>query len=329
MFVTSRLPYPPVEGHQLRAWHLLRAACSAHEVTLLSLRRPEDPVDPAPELTDRLSGLHLVDLPKLARPDQLAMLGLRYLLSRRPLLDLRYTPPALRRAFDRLVKRADLVHLDILAVAGLIDRVPAATPVVLNEHNVESRLAMDRARVEQGRTRRWLRRLQARGLEKFEQHACNRADRVLTCSPVDQQRLAELSPAATFTVIPNGVDLERFQPGPPAKERPGSMIFVGQMGWFPNRDGVRFFMRDVLPRMAPRPDLKLQVIGHNGSVRAPDGLADQVEFCGFVDDPRPLIQRAAVYIVPLRVGSGTRLKILEAMALGKAIVSTSIGAEGI
>ncbi len=329
LFVTSRVPYPPVEGHQLRAWHLLRAASSAHDVTLLSLRRSEDPMTPAPELAELLCDLHLVDLPNLKHPSQLIMLGLRYLVTGRPLLDLRYTPPELRRAFDRLVGHADLVHLDILALAGLMDHIPSTTPVILNEHNVESRLAKARVDIEQGRAGRWLRRLQARGLEEFEQKACNRASRVLTCSGDDQQRLAELSPKAKLTVIPNGVDLERFQPGDPATERAGSLVFVGQMGWFPNRDGIEFFLRDILTRMAPRSELLFQVIGRHGKVKAPVEWADRVRFLGFVDDPRPLIQNSAVYIVPLRAGSGTRLKLLEAMALGKAIVSTRVGAEGI
>jgi len=329
LFVTSRLPYPPVEGHQLRAWHLLRAAARLHRVTLLSLRRAEDPIHPAPELTELLDGLHLVDLPALKRPDYLFTLGLRHLLTGRPLLEMRYTPLAFRRAFDRLVGQADLVHLDILAVAGLMDRLPVGTPVVLNEHNVECSLAMARTAIEQSRLRRWLLHLQTRGLESFERVACRRSTRVLTCSRVDQQRLAELSPSAQITVIPNGVDLERFQPGNPSMERAGSLVFVGQMGWFPNRDGIQFFMRDVLPHMASRANLKLRVIGHKGKVKAPMALAERVRFCGFVEDPRPMIQSAAVYIVPLRAGSGTRLKILEAMALGKAIVSTNVGAEGI
>jgi polysaccharide biosynthesis protein PslH len=327
LFVTSRLPFPPTEGHQLRAWHLLQAAARDHQVTLLSLRRPDEQPLPEPLPGIALEAVHQIDLPDLKRPHHAARLGLCWLISRRTLLDLRYRPLALQRCFDRLVQDADLVHLDILAVAGLIERVPSDIPTVLNEHNVESLLAAKRVEIETHHMRRLLHRLRNGGLERFERTACARASRVLACSDNDAERLQALAPDARLSVVPNGVDLASFRPGRPGHEQGGSLVFVGHMDWFPNRDGIDYFIAEILPLLSERPDLQLEVIGRNPTPASQ--AAKGVSFAGFVDDLQARVQRAAVFIVPLRAGSGTRLKILEAMAMGKAIVSTRIGAEGI
>lgn len=329
LFVTSRLPYPPTEGHQLRAWHLLRAAARDHRVTLLSLRRPDE--QPLPESLPgiHLDGIHQIDLPALRSPHRLTSLALRALLPGRPLLDLHYRPPALQSRFDQLVRQADLVHLDILAVAGLLERVPDGIPTVLNEHNVESLLARKRVAMETRPLHRSLLRLRLRGLESFERSACARAGRVLACSQEDAERLLTLAPGCRVSVVPNGVDLEAFRPGRPGDEQGDTLVFVGHMGWFPNRDGIEYFIAEILPLLGERQDLHLEVIGRTQNLSVPSAMAGRVNFAGFVDDLQARVRRAAIFIVPLRAGSGTRLKILEAMAMGKAIVSTRIGAEGI
>ena len=329
LFVTSRLPFPPTEGHQLRAWHLLRAAAGKHRVTLLSLRRPDEPALPAVIPGISLEGVHQVDLPALSVPHRSAGLALRALMPGRTLLDLRYRPRALEQRFAQLVQQTDLVHLDILAVAGLLKRVPAGIPTVLNEHNVESLLAAKRISMETRPLRRLLVRLKYRGLEGFERAACAGADRVLACSQEDAERLLALAPGCRVSVVPNGVDLEVFSPGRAGDERGGTLVFVGHMDWFPNRDGIEYFIADILPLLKERPDLHLEVIGRRRNFSVPPAAVAQVNCAGFVDDLQARVRRASVFIVPLRAGSGTRLKILEAMAMGKGIVSTRIGAEGI
>jgi polysaccharide biosynthesis protein PslH len=329
LFVTSRLPFPPNEGHQLRAWHLLRAAAREHRVTLLSLRRPDEAPLPEPLPGIRLHGVHQVDLPALKLPHQIAGLALRGLLPGRTLLDLRYRPPALQQRFNQLVRQTDLVHLDILAVAGLLKRVPGGVPTVLNEHNVESLLASKRVAIETRPLHRLAFRLRHQGLERFERSACARANRVLACSQQDADRLLALAPGCRVSVVPNGVDLETFSPGSAENEQDGSLVFVGHLDWFPNRDGIEHFIAETLPLLTERQNLHLEIIGRNPIVSPPQSAAGRVTFAGFVDDLQARVRRAAVFIVPLRAGSGTRLKILEAMAMGKAIVSTRIGAEGI
>lgn len=328
LFVTTRVPFPPREGHQLRSWHLLRAAAAEHQVTLLSLRRPDDPASLPPEVTRLLADWELIDLPALRSPRHLLATGIRRLLTRRPLLDLRYRLPALERAFARRAAGADLVHLDMLALAGLLRWTPSGTPAVLNEHNVESRLLQSRLELEERWSSRLLHRLQRLGLEAFERRACLEASAVLACSSVDASQLKRLAPAAKTVVVPNGVDIREFSIRRDTNPGRESLVFVGQMSWFPNRDGIEYFARDILPRLAHRSALQIDVVGrHDGRLTAEAN--PRLRFHGFVDDLKSLVHDATIFIVPLRVGSGTRLKVLEAMALGKAIVSTSKGVEGI
>ncbi len=329
VFVTSRLPYPPREGHQLRSWHLLRAVAREHEVDLLSLQREQDPAEPPALLRDTVNSVHCVKLPSLRDPFAAASAVGKTLRDGDPLMLARYVPRALQKKFRALIATADLVHLDILAVAGLQPDVPSKLPVILNEHNVESELLRARATMDASRWRRGLLRWQADEFERFERDACAQASRVLACSDIDAARLRELAPGSRVEVVPNGVDLAEFTPGEERQEQDNTLVFVGQMSWFPNRDGIEDFMANTLPVIREHCNVRLRVIGRSEGMQAPENLRNHVEFTGFVDDLRPLVQQAAVYVVPLRAGSGTRLKLLEAMAMGKAIVSTRIGAEGI
>jgi len=329
LFVTSRLPYPPREGHQLRSWHLLRAAASRHRVHLLSLQRPQDPRVPDPVLLATVASVHCVELKPVSDPRTALPMLARWLGDGRPLLSARYISGDLQRQFQQLLSQVDLVHLDILAVAGLMAQVPVPIPVVLNEHNVEHLLLSAHSQIETRAWKRALLRLQARELAAFEAAACKRAAAVLACSPIDAERLTQMAPRTPVTVIPNGVDLDQYQPRATPAPDSDALVFVGQMSWFPNRDGIEWFLAEVLPLIRERRPAKLTVIGQSSGMLAPTGLEAAVEFTGFVEDLRPRALDAAVYVVPLRAGSGTRLKILEAMAMGKAIVSTRIGAEGI
>jgi glycosyltransferase involved in cell wall biosynthesis len=325
--LTSRLPYPPCEGHQLRSWHLLRALASRHEVTLLCFRRADEPLH-IDVLRDTFAAVETFPIPaEHSRPALVRALA-RGLLTPTPFVAAKYTSPALRERLAALARDADLVHVDMLPLMANTDCVPVTTPLVLNAHNVEHQLLEQRVRMTAGPLRRTFLGTQCSKLQDFERSACRRATAVLACSTTDADSLRALAPGTDVHVVPNGVDLDALRPAP----HPGGarIAFVGQMGWFPNRDGVEWFLHDILPRiLASRPDASFVVIGKHEGLQVPDGLATHVRLAGFVPDLRPLLHGAAIYVVPLRVGSGTRLKVLEAMALGKAIVTTSVGSEGI
>lgn len=327
--VTSRLPFPPREGHQLRAWHLLRALASRHDVTLLSFRREDDLPDETAPLHQAMTHVEMFRIPCERSPSALGTAVLRGTLTRTPFLAAKYDSAALRSRLRALAREADLVHFDMLPLMAHADCVPAGTPVVLNAHNVEHQLLERRAEIE---SRTWARHFlsgQVSRLKAFERWACERADAVLACSDLDAQDLRGLASVRNLRVIPNGVELQENRPSSCATD-PDRLVFVGQMGWFPNRDGVEWFLREVFPRiLTQRPQTRFELVGKADGFEVPEAVAANVTLAGFVDDLRPHVHAAAVYVVPLRAGSGTRLKVLEAMALGKAIVTTSTGSEGI
>lgn len=327
--LTSRLPYPPREGHQLRAWHLLKALATRHEVTLLSFLRRDDALDEAGPLRAVLAHLETFPIAGEHSRFSLATALLRGTLTPAPFLAARYDSATLRARLVELARDADLVHFDMLPLMAHVDCVPAGVPVTLNAHNVEHHLLAKRAQIEPRLAARLFLSSQVARLHAFEQRACRRADAILACSDPDAASLRELAPGRDVDVIANGVDLDGNRPSLAAPD-PARLVFVGQMGWFPNRDGVDWFLQSVFPRIvAARPDAQFVLVGKADGYEVPAAVAGNVRLAGFVEDLRPDVHQAAVYVVPLRAGSGTRLKVLEAMALGKAIVTTTIGSEGI
>lgn len=327
--LTSRVPWPAREGHQLRSYHMLDALASQHQIHLLScLRGDDDPTAGSP-LRDKLAGFEAFPIPVEHSRAALGSALMQGTVTHTPFVVAKYAFSALRRRVTELAGEFDLVHVDMLPLMAAIGEVDPRIPVVLNAHNVEHALLAARLGVEPRLAARTFLRSQLSKLRAFERHACRRASTVLACSEDDAAQLRRMAPDTPVQVVPNGVDLEHNRPdGKPV--RPDQTVFVGQMGWFPNRDGVEWFLADILPRiLAERRDARFVVVGKTGSLVIPEGLRVNVELAGFVDDVRKPVLESAVYVVPLRAGSGTRLKVLEAMALGKAIVTTRIGAEGI
>jgi glycosyltransferase involved in cell wall biosynthesis len=203
------------------------------------------------------------------------------------------------------------------------------THLVLDEHNIEYDLVR-RMAASTSLERKVFNELNWRKLRREEVAAWRRFDGCTVTSPRDREFLVEQAPSVPTAVIPNGVNVDLFKPTPGARAEPMTLIFFGAMNYYPNTDGAVYFAREVLPRLHARfPDLRLRIVGPCGPGPVMDLRSDRVDVTGFVDDLRPEIERATIVIAPLRMGGGTRLKILEGMALGKPIVSTSIGAEGL
>jgi glycosyltransferase involved in cell wall biosynthesis len=223
----------------------------------------------------------------------------------------------------------DLVHCDHIQVARAFVDLPTP-PRLLNAHNVETVLVRRLAECERSPWKRALinwQYLKTRRAEALA-HAC--FDRSVVVSAVDRAELERIVPARPVSIVPNGVDTTAFFPagGPPL---PHTMVFTGVMDWRPNVDGIVFFTREVLPRIRRSvPQAELIVVGRNPSPALVRQLGELgVRVTGAVQDIRPYLAQAALVVVPLRIGGGTRLKILEAWASGKAVLSTSIGAEGL
>jgi glycosyltransferase involved in cell wall biosynthesis len=238
---------------------------------------------------------------------------------------------ALRRHLQRLlaVERFDVVVGDFLAA---LPNIPARrVPLVYFAHNVEHLIWKRLADVEPRASRRALLDIEWRKMRRAEARACREARLTIAVSDDDARRLRALAPGARVAAMPTGVDVEYFRPAP-AADVPDRLVFSGSMDWYPNEDAILHFLEATLPRIRQaRPGATLTVIGRNPSERlaAAAAAVPGVTVTGTVADVRPHIAQGAVYVVPLRVGGGTRLKIFEALAMGKAVVSTTVGAEGL
>jgi glycosyltransferase involved in cell wall biosynthesis len=239
--------------------------------------------------------------------------------------------PAVRDEVSRLVadNGADLCIADFLCAAANVP-LGGQVPVVLFEHNVEYLIWRRLSKLEPKAWRRALFEIEWRKLRRREAAACARADLTIAVSEQDRHRLAGLAPDALIAQIPTGVDVSYFAPDRTA-QLPTRLVFTGSMDWYPNEDAVLYFIGAILPRIRSEvPDVSLAVVGRNPSDRLrAAGERSGVLVSGTVDDVRPFVREAAVYVVPLRAGGGTRLKIFEALALEKAVVSTTVGAEGL
>jgi glycosyltransferase involved in cell wall biosynthesis len=265
------------------------------------------------------------------------LLQARSLASSRSFERLRVTVPALQESLDRILRarRFDVINLES-SFLGYNDvrqapwgaRLP---PLVVDCHNIDYDLERQYARDGSSLVRRLYAEANWRKLRREELATYRDADGVYLCSAADERRLLDQAPGVRTTVIPNAADVEFYQPrstDPPPDG--GLVVFFGLLSYVPNIDGVNYFIGDVWPRIsAAHPEARLRIIGGQAprSLRALAG--PRVELTGFVPDLRPHLASAAAVVVPLRLGGGTRLKIVEAMAMGKAIVSTRLGAEGI
>ena len=223
----------------------------------------------------------------------------------------------------------DLCVADFLfAVANV--PLGRAVPVTLFEHNVEHLIWKRLSTLEAATWRRLLLEIEWRKLRRREAAACAGSDLTIAVSERDRHRLAELASGARIAAIPTGVDTTYFAPDG-STPLPTRLVFTGSMDWHPNEDAVLFFVEEILPRIkCDVPDVSLTVVGRHPSPRLRAvGERAGVLITGTVDDVRPFVREAAVYVVPLRAGGGTRLKIFEALALAKPVVSTSVGAEGL
>jgi glycosyltransferase involved in cell wall biosynthesis len=223
----------------------------------------------------------------------------------------------------------DLCIADFLFAAANVP-MPGNVPVLLFEHNVEYLIWQRLADLETSSWKRALFEMEWRKLRACEADACRRAALTIAVSDDDRDRLAEMSPGSRVVSIPTGVNTRYFTPRPGA-EHPARLVFSGSMDWHPNEDAVCYFADTILPRVrAEFPEVSFTIIGRNPGARVRE-LASQpgITITGTIDDVRPSIAEGSVYVVPLRAGSGTRIKIFEALAMGKAVVSTTVGAEGL
>ena len=334
LFVTPFLPSPPRFGGQRRLDGLMRSLAKTHEVSLISFTASDEFKQMSLDATRQYCKdvVTFPDMEFVQRRDK-RLLQARSLLSTHSFEHLLVARRAEFLArLQQLIDGAgfDIVQVEFVQMAALKFQLPNGRRfrTVLDEHNIEFDIVKRTAGAEVSAGRRLYSAIDWRKLKREETNAWRWFDGVSVTSERDGAILRELSPKTKLSVVPNGVDIELFQPATTEPE-PDSLLFFGAMNYYPNHDGLSYFLEQVFPLiLAKRPATKLRVVGP-----APDSVkrlaGPNVEITGFVDAVEPYIDRAAAVIVPLRLGGGTRLKIVEAMAKAKAIVSTRVGAEGI
>lgn len=337
LLLTPQLPYPPHQGTTIRNFNIIRHLAPNHSITLLSFGTTEELENAAP-----LRALcHRIEIaPYPAR--SMAQRAITTLSSPLPDMALRLQSQDMHAQARKVLRDEtfDVVQIEAIEMAGFWMSAPArgAPTVVFDDHNAEYVLQRTAYEADARRLARWHAALysfiQWKKLARYEREICRRADWVIAASDTDARAIGALGSAKSIAVIPNGVDTDHFVPSDAVCAKPLAdlaMVYAGKMDFRPNVDAMRWFCDEILPLI--RSEIPLAHLVIVGQKPAPSILALRerkgVEVTGWVPDTRPYLADAAVYVVPLRMGSGTRLKVLEAMAMGKAIVSTSRGVEGI
>lgn len=333
LVVTAICPYPPNSGTPLRTYNLISRLAREHEIWLVTFFHPTDHAEQAiahlRSLCARVEAIPYHAERAFHRPADFFV----YLLRRVP-PDLRfYMSSEMLRTVRSLTADTvfDIVQIEDSYMALFFEALPA-------EHRNKAVITMidlmhvkyDRIyRLEPTIRRRFRLWLQSRMMRAWEPRYMEHFQRCLMMSEVDRQLLQLANPRVKTAVVPNGVDTKLYSLLPETDSRP-EVLFVGNMGYRPNIDGAKFFCREVLPLLRRAlPTVQFWLVGIDPAPEVLQLQGDGVHVTGAVEDVRPYYDRSAVCVVPLRAGGGTRLKILEAMALGRPIVSTRIGCEGI
>jgi polysaccharide biosynthesis protein PslH len=338
LFLSHNLPYPPHSGGQNRTYHVARQLEKAFDVTLLPFSRKNHHRNIA-ELAaarDRLSHeLTRVGEPRPIRSERSGIRNLRdHLLSvatGRPYTSFQYRDGVYLEQLESYLsqEQPDLIHLDAIDLAGYIPYLPQV-PITCTHHDIESELLHRKAEHVRPRALRFYVRHQSALVRRLEEYACPRFALNLTMSHLDANRLRQIAPDATTAVIPNGVDTRALRPEV-AKAVGGRVVFIGPTYILANRDAVDLLLTDIWNRIrAGFPDATLRLLGRNPPRdQARYDQVDGIVGAGYVPDVRPHLAEASCSVVPVRVGGGTRIKILESWAMGLPVVSTSLGCEGL
>lgn len=334
LWLKTELLHPVDKGGRIRTYAMLRELKKRHHITYLTLDDGTGAADALPRAHEYCHDVVVVPFtPARKRTAGFYVDLVRNLASPLPYFLDRYRSEPMRRAIaERFVRaRFDLVVSDFLVPAVNLPRqVPAAT--LLFQHNVEAMIWRRHFEVQRNPLKKAYFYEQWRRARRAEGAACRRFDAVVAVSVEDAELLRQEYGLTRVAAVPTGVDTQYFRPSLRVQPEPRHLVFTGSMDWLPNVDAMTFFIREVLPLVRRRvPDVRLTIVGRDPDPRLSALVREQprVSLTGGVPDVRPYVERAAAFVMPIRVGSGTRIKAYEAMAMEKPVISTSVGCEGL
>ena len=333
LYVTEFLPWPLTHGGAIRSYNIFRELCRYHDVTVVCQVGEEQAAD-----VERFESLatRVVRLPLAVRSKWSKALGaLTTLASSRPYVSAySHYQPAFARSIEALLaaEKFDVVHIDHLDAAVYADLAWGRVPVFVDNHNFETALLRSAREKTSNALLRGYLGSQVKKLERFEKLVLEKASGSAVVSELDGDKIRDEFGIEKPAVIPNGVDLEAYD----IERRPeaGNVVTIGSLDWLPNVEGVAWFLDEVweLARSSSgslEKPLHFHVVGRNPPARLEKRACDHITVWGTVPDVREYAQRAQVFVVPLLAGGGTRLKVLEALAMRVPMVATSKAVEGI
>lgn len=333
LFFSITVPFPATDGGRIRVLNLLKQLAKTEQVTFLALQTTPEDRSGIDYLTNLGIDCHLVE--RLPSPPPVTMTTVvRAIIKKQPVTVSRYYSSKLEKQFHQLLdqKKIDIIHYEMFHAAQY--SLPTKIPALLSTQNIDSYIWKRLGKETKNPVKRLIYWTQAKAFSRCERESYSEFSAATCVSANDQELLNRACPQLPVHVIANGVDLDLYQVSEIIEE-PETLIFTGSMDWYPNEDAVTFFLKSILPHVRQSyPNVRMLVVGQypTDKLRQMVELANtdsEVIITGRVDDVKPYINQASVYVVPLRIGGGTRLKILEALALRKAVVSTTIGAEGL
>ncbi len=330
LMLTPYLPYPPISGGRMRTYNLIRQLTSEYAITLVSFGRPEERAFDTTPL-EQFCDLVVVDRPSSPGLLRAAVMSLT---SFRPITMRLYSSPAMRDTLARLCTERPfrVIHVESFY---MVPNLPPDldVPLLLSEPAIEYLVWARHSRVARPFYARPGIALEALKMRLWEPRIWGQADTIGAMSEVDARLIHRHVPHTRVVLAPNAVDVAHFTPDPAAERDQCTAIYMGDYKYFPNEDAVLYFAANILPLVrARRPEFRLVLLGKDPTpaLRAlGDDPHSGVEVVGLVDDTRPYLRSCAMFVCPLRSGSGTRYKILEALACGAPVVSTSVGSEGL
>ena len=347
LWLSHLVPYPPKGGVLQRSHHLLKQISKEFNVDLLAFHQPKlmrpifSDVDKGleisqTELSKFCSHIEVFSIPAGTSTFNMSILALKSLVTRAPYNINWLKSDSFASRMSKLLKdnKYDLIHFDTVSLYPFLKLAPPGVTTSLDHHNIESQMLLRRSQVETNLLKKLYFHQEGRRLKYYEKKFSEHVDINITCSAIDTDRLYKVAPAANVLTVPNGVDTGFFSPLNLIKNKPTEkkIVFIGRLNWYPNKQAVIYIVEKIWPLLKEKfPDVVCDIIGANPPTQAIQ-LSEVDPFFnvhGFMDDIHPYMSTSTIYLCPIFDGGGTKLKVLDALAMAMPIVAHPIACEGI